>query len=62
MELMAQDVIAFELSPRHQLAYDDAVRFAAEIDSRERAYYDQLPRQIAAESHQVPSGTSGALR
>jgi len=53
MELMAQGVITFELSPRQQLAYDDAVRFAAEVDARERAYYEQLPAQIAAENQRV---------
>jgi hypothetical protein len=53
MELMAQGAISFEMSPRQQAAYDDAVRFAAEVDERERAHYDQLPVQIAAENQRV---------
>ncbi len=53
MELMAQGVIKIELSPRQQQAYDDAVRFAAEIDAQERAYYEELPERIAAENQRV---------
>lgn len=53
MELMAQGVITFQPSPRQQLAYDDAVRFAAELDAKERAYYEQLPAQIAAENQKI---------
>lgn len=53
MELMAQGVITINLSPRQQLAYDDAVRYASEIDARERAHYEQLPAQIVAENERV---------
>jgi hypothetical protein len=55
MELMAQGLITFELSPRQQRAYDDAVQYAAEIDARERAYYEHLPAQIAEENARVVS-------
>lgn len=53
MELMAQGVITFEMTPRQQAAYDDAVRFAATIDARERQHYRELPARIAAENRQV---------
>ncbi|MBX3091599.1 MAG: hypothetical protein KF801_03715 [Cryobacterium sp.] len=53
MELMAQGAITVNLSPRQQLAYDGAVRYASEIDARERAHYEQLPAQIVAENQRV---------
>ena len=53
MELIAKGAIKVELSPRQQLAYDDAVRFAAKIDADERSYYSRLPERIFAENRQV---------
>ncbi|BDZ52762.1 hypothetical protein GCM10025867_50030 (plasmid) [Frondihabitans sucicola] len=44
---------SIDLSPRQQLAFDDAVRYAAEIDAREREHFKQLPEQIKAENDQV---------
>lgn len=53
IDLIAQGLISVPLSARQQAAYDDAVRYAAEVDERERAHYDQLPAQIAAENLRV---------
>lgn len=44
---------AVDLSPRQQLAYDEAVRYAAEVDARERDYFERLPERIKTENHQV---------
>ena len=53
MQLMAQGVISFEMTPRQRAAYDEAVRYAAEIDARERAHFEQLPERIVAENQRV---------
>ena len=53
LELMAAGVIKIDLTPRQQAAYDDAVRYATEIDARERAHYAALPARVAAENTQV---------
>lgn len=52
-ELMAQGIISFEMTPRQQQAYDDAVRYAAEVDARQREHFEQLPAQIAEENRMV---------
>jgi len=53
IELIAQGLISVPLSARQQQAYDDAVRYAAEVDAREREYYDQLPERIAADNTRI---------
>jgi len=53
LELMAAGVIKIDLTPRQQAAYDDAVRYAAEVDAREREHYAALPARIASENAQV---------
>jgi hypothetical protein len=53
IDLIAQGLISVPLSARQQQAYDDAVRYAAEIDAKERKYYDQLPERIAADNKRV---------
>ena len=55
VELIAQGLITVPLSPRQQQAYDDTVRYAAEIDAREREYHEQLPTQIAADNERITS-------
>lgn len=53
IELIAQGLITVPLSARQQQAYDDAVLYAAEIDARERRYYEQLPAQIVADNRRI---------
>lgn len=53
IELIAQGLITVPLSPRQQQAYDDAVVYAAEIDARERKYYEELPAQIAEDNRRI---------
>jgi hypothetical protein len=53
IDLIAQGLISVPLSERQQRAYDDAVRFAAEVDERERAHYEQLPARVGAENERV---------
>lgn len=53
VELIGQGLITVPLSARQQQAYDDAVRYAAEIDAREREYYEKLPARIAADNGQI---------
>jgi len=53
IELIAQGLITVPLSARQQQAYDDAVRYAAEIDAREREYYEELPARIAADNRRI---------
>jgi hypothetical protein len=53
IELIGQGLITVPLSARQQQAYDDAVLYAAEIDARERAYYEQLPARIAADNSRI---------
>lgn len=53
IDLIAQGLITVPLSDRQQKAYDDAVRYAAEIDARERTYYDQLPARIVADNKRI---------
>jgi hypothetical protein len=53
LDLMAAEVIKIDLTPRQQAAYDDVVRFAAEVDAQECAHYDALPERVAAENVQV---------
>jgi hypothetical protein len=56
---MAAGVIKIDLTPRQQAAYDDAVRFAAEVDARERKHYASLPSRVAAENAQVLRDLAG---
>lgn len=53
IELIAQGLITVPLSARQQQAYDDAVLYAAELDARERAYYEQLPARIVADNKRI---------